>query len=812
MTNVFIAGGAGGGASSDECTATAADVLKGKTYVGSDTDDEVGVGTLDVSDINLDGDATAGDVIKGKTFYSDNAASKRTGTLELTGNADTSFVAQGATFYTKDPKQKQVGTAPAHAYGQMKATGVGLTGGTSTPYDLNVNIPSGIYLDNYLSTGVTSRPARVRIAQQTMVDALGITSDKIITGESILGVDGTATSTLDGTAVASDVAEGKTFYNTGAGAKVTGTVPVKGNFSVSYPTATSQGFNFTVPKGLYRNDATATTYYTSMGIRDYKIVKGYSIGQISGAGVTEINGTATTGDVLSGKTFYSTDAETKQTGAIPTTNASLVSASGVATSGSGSTMRIGGTIPVGAYGTPSGNFTDGTVGVLLPRDKTVSTLGLYGYKIVSGYSIMGVSGTAEEAPSWSGTAGTGDVLSGKTFYSTSGTKRTGTITNRGTSVTASTASVNTDASLSIDVPTGYYPAAAAIKVTKSTLQSLIPNLASFSGSQTSQSQCTVTITGPKGFCSGAAICIKFGSAPTSASDGFVTRYTSSGAAFVDIPNATSHIGETLYVTAFPYIELNTSSGSQYIHGTKTSTISFRVKQFAFEKTFTANTVWTVPYGIRTIDIFGVGGGGAGGDYTPGVSFTGGCGGGGGGYTYNVWGQSVTEGQKITITIGAGGDFADGGSSWCGSSEFKGGKRGSVGSQTAGNGGSGGGAGSRSDKDTDWGKNGGTDGGDGDSSYSVESWRGIGQGYTTKPFDDANRTPYAGGGGGGSGATDYPRMGSGGNWGGGKGAWTSSSPAVNGTANSGGGGGGGGRSGQLGGADGGSGVIIIRANN
>lgn len=38
--------GGGGGISSDEVTAIAKDVVKGKTYLGNDTNDEIGTGTL----------------------------------------------------------------------------------------------------------------------------------------------------------------------------------------------------------------------------------------------------------------------------------------------------------------------------------------------------------------------------------------------------------------------------------------------------------------------------------------------------------------------------------------------------------------------------------------------------------------------------------------------------------------------------------------------------------------------------------------------------------------------------------------------
>lgn len=73
--NVNIVGGGGGGVGSDELTSLLSDVVKGKTAVTSDSNDEPG-----------------------------------TGTLELTGNAVAAHVLTGESFYTTDPKNKIVGT------------------------------------------------------------------------------------------------------------------------------------------------------------------------------------------------------------------------------------------------------------------------------------------------------------------------------------------------------------------------------------------------------------------------------------------------------------------------------------------------------------------------------------------------------------------------------------------------------------------------------------------------------------------------------------------------------------------------------
>ena len=67
-----------GGAVLEETTATASDILKGKT--ANDGEGEQITGTLE-----LTGDAGAGEVLSGKTFYTTNPKSKQTGTMRNNG-------------------------------------------------------------------------------------------------------------------------------------------------------------------------------------------------------------------------------------------------------------------------------------------------------------------------------------------------------------------------------------------------------------------------------------------------------------------------------------------------------------------------------------------------------------------------------------------------------------------------------------------------------------------------------------------------------------------------------------------------------
>lgn len=76
--NVNIVGGGGGGVGSDELTSLLSDVVKGKTAVTSDSNDEPGTGTLE-----LTGDAVAAHVLAGESFYATDPKNKIVGTMTV---------------------------------------------------------------------------------------------------------------------------------------------------------------------------------------------------------------------------------------------------------------------------------------------------------------------------------------------------------------------------------------------------------------------------------------------------------------------------------------------------------------------------------------------------------------------------------------------------------------------------------------------------------------------------------------------------------------------------------------------------------
>ena len=142
MGNILMTGSGGGGAGSDDCTATAAELLKGYTGILKGSDDE-----------------------------------PVQGILELTGNAQAAHVLNGETFYTNNAKSKQTGTMPNrgdyNGWGNSKGNDAG-------NQRMWVKIPQGYYNEN----------ANVFLSWADIRNMAGITAVKIKKGESIMGIIG----------------------------------------------------------------------------------------------------------------------------------------------------------------------------------------------------------------------------------------------------------------------------------------------------------------------------------------------------------------------------------------------------------------------------------------------------------------------------------------------------------------------------------------------------------------------------------------------------------------------------------------------
>ena len=442
------------------------------------------------------------------------------------------------------------------------------------------------------------------------------------------------------------------------------------------------------------------------------------------------------------------------------------------------------------------------------------------------------------------TAGAGDVMAGKVTVDRDGNPLSGTIPKVGTAIHGKGVGLN-DQGVYYYIPKGFYDepgqpnpwvymtreeVAAAGGLTAGKMISgqsafgipgsvIIQSILSFSAAVYSSAAITFTWQNPaKGPFSGIIIVGKTGSYPTSITDG--TRYYK-GAGNNSVASGTSSAtvsgfasGATYYFRAFSYA---VKDGAEWVSAT---TYTATVATTKGQQSFTSSTTFTIPAGVRSIDLFCVGGG-SGGGAGDSIAPTNAGGGGGSGYTTTQKSISVTPGQLINIVIGAGGAGGDpnasgvsqaggltkviiNGQDYCiangGSGIYAGGGKGGSG---------GGGAGRMTSGTSQSAGNGGADGSDGATGYASG---GTGQRTTTRAFGESSNTLYAGGGGGGgNGQRANSDRGFGGAGGGGNGSDAMGNSGSNGTAGTGGGGGGGyqyGRNPGFGYA-GGSGICLIR---
>lgn len=229
MAKAVIMGGGGGGASSDELTAARGDVLKGKTAVTSDSNDEPVEGTLE-----LTGDAADSHVLTGKTYYNKDPKTRRTGTMPNRGAVAQELAAGGS--YTIPEGYHNGG-------GKVTAKSLASQTGGATAADGDVLSGKTYWKDGAKRTGTMTN-------QGTKTAALNAGGSYAIpagyhNGSGKVTANSLASQTGGVTVADGDVLSGKTYWKDGA--KRTGSMANRGALNVTLDPGSSKS----MPSGYY---------------------------------------------------------------------------------------------------------------------------------------------------------------------------------------------------------------------------------------------------------------------------------------------------------------------------------------------------------------------------------------------------------------------------------------------------------------------------------------------------------------------------------------------------------------------------------
>lgn len=366
--------------------------------------------------LSVFGDATAKDVAKGKTFTSADGFAV-TGTHECEAGLDTSDatateydIVNGETAYVNGKKVTgQLTDNRGEVYDISTTDGVAQkvneNGADVIEFQMDI-WPGEVYDD---ATKMQLRCAEI-------ADGIGLTPDMIVSGNTVLGVEGNAETgidTSDATATASDMPEGVTAYVNGE--KVTGSLPVK--------TGLTLPFEDTSPNFVIATNSGRTQILMSNGcFDDFVFRPGESM--FAGSTVT-MNipaeampqfGDATAEDVTAGKTFTSLYG-VKLTGTkenAPATQAVVLTADATPSANS-LTLEFTGLSgePTLFSVHPKENITLGSTRYILGVDYDgENTVGIQGYSSGSFMSSSATATYSATAFSWTYANGTLTVTSG----------------------------------------------------------------------------------------------------------------------------------------------------------------------------------------------------------------------------------------------------------------------------------------------------------------------------------------------------------------------------------------------------------------
>lgn len=178
MADIFVAAGGSGGASSDETTARAADVLSGKTYLGADTSDDVGAGAMPDNGAMQKTLRAGESVTVPRGYHNGNGAVVAASLAEQTpGNAAPGDIVAGTSAWVRGAKMD--GTLMERE-GEQPTTGVTISDGLA-----HVGMLPGAYRKN----GRYGTP-EVKAPVDVVARAAGLDGAKMLQGYAPLGVPG----------------------------------------------------------------------------------------------------------------------------------------------------------------------------------------------------------------------------------------------------------------------------------------------------------------------------------------------------------------------------------------------------------------------------------------------------------------------------------------------------------------------------------------------------------------------------------------------------------------------------------------------
>lgn len=336
---------------------------------------------VDTSDAN----ATSDDIVQGKTAYVN--GQKVTGTVQEI-NSDLG-VSEGE-YVTND-------TIP-------------LVGVTET--NIFAPIP-----DTVLLRGDNKSQIIMVVKNSDIATDAGLTPDKLVEGNKILGITGTAkvgTDTSDANATAKDIVSGKTAYvngnkllgtitqvNNGSNLEVStvsnllfnmvesdnNIIKIGYNFNDNYDKVFRQGSRLFI-KIPYTELTTPLAIYPNMIAKGSKIL-GIS-GTYEGSGVDTSDANATANDIIKGYSAYVDGAKVEGT-AVETKNNGFILFNEVSDDKSNSYIKVTNSWPITHAirqgGSVSAKYSD-----------IASAIGLTDDKIANGESVLGLTGTAETLP------------------------------------------------------------------------------------------------------------------------------------------------------------------------------------------------------------------------------------------------------------------------------------------------------------------------------------------------------------------------------------------------------------------------------